>query len=352
LRSGIGLITNCSLSDAQWLQASLPVKDGSLGVRQVASLALPAFLASAAGTCQLQDLILSGGVFNKDCLLDDYEVSWCALGFPLLSAPSSFKQSAWDRQVISGARERLWLNFSDDYNLARLASVSLKHSGDWLHALPISSCGLRLDNQAIRVAVGLRLGVNLCVPHQCPCGAAVDSRGTHGLSCKLAPGRMARHGALNDLICRALSSAGIPSTKEPAGLLRSDGKRPDGLSLIPWQNGKPVTWDVTVIHPLADSYLNKVSLTAGGAAEFAAIRKCEKYAGLSSSYLFQPIAFETLGALNTSAAEFLSELGYKIERASGRRNERTFFFQRLSVCLQRFNAVAFNGSFLDCPALD
>ena len=39
-----------------------------------------------------------------------------------------------------------------------------------------------------------------------------------------------------------------------------------------------------------------LSLTAGVASDSAANRKCEIYAGLSSSYSFQPIAFETLGA--------------------------------------------------------
>ena len=45
-------------------------------------------------------------------------------------------------------------------------SASSPHSGDWLYALPITSCGLRLDDEAVRVAVGLRLGSSLCVPHQ------------------------------------------------------------------------------------------------------------------------------------------------------------------------------------------
>jgi len=33
--------------------------------------------------------------------------------------------------------------------------------------------------------------------------------------CKRAPGRSARHHALNDLIARILASAGMPATKEP-----------------------------------------------------------------------------------------------------------------------------------------
>jgi len=39
-------------------------------------------------------------------------------------------------------------------------------------------------------------------------------------------------------------------------MARQDDKRPDGLTLILWQRGKPLTWDVTVAHTLADSYVS------------------------------------------------------------------------------------------------
>ena len=48
LRSAVCHITNSRLSDSQWLQTSLPVSERGLGVRRVASLVFPAFLASAA----------------------------------------------------------------------------------------------------------------------------------------------------------------------------------------------------------------------------------------------------------------------------------------------------------------
>jgi len=47
------------------------------------------------------------------------------------------------------------------------------------------------------------------------------------------------------------SLAGIPASKEPTGLTKLDGKRPDVLTLVPWQRDKPVTWDVTVVSTLA-----------------------------------------------------------------------------------------------------
>ena len=88
-----------------------------------------------------------------------------------------------------------------------------------------------------------------------------------------AASRIARHQAINDVIARAITAAGVPVIKEPVGLARLDGKRPDGLTLIPWQGGKPLTWDVTVVSTLADSYLYSTSHSAGGAAETASNRK-------------------------------------------------------------------------------
>ena len=116
---------------------------------------------------------------------------------------------------------------------ARLLAVSQHESGAWLNAVPISSLGLKLDNETVRVAIGLRLGANICEPHQCCCGASVDARGAHGLACKKSSGRHPRHEQLNDVVWRALQRAKIPSAKEPTGLSRADGKRPDGVTLLP-----------------------------------------------------------------------------------------------------------------------
>ena len=43
LRSALSQISNMDISDIQWLQASLPIRQGGLGIRQVHLLALPAF---------------------------------------------------------------------------------------------------------------------------------------------------------------------------------------------------------------------------------------------------------------------------------------------------------------------
>jgi len=62
------------------------------------------------------------------------------------------------------------------YLWALFLAASMHHSGDWLCPSPHA---LRLDDEAVRVAVGLRLGLDLFVPHQCHCGSLVDARGLH-----------------------------------------------------------------------------------------------------------------------------------------------------------------------------
>ena len=57
---------------------------------------------------------------------------------------------------------------------------------------PMSALILRMDDNVVRVAVGLRLGVSLCQLHQChQCGTEVDHLGLHGLT----------PGALGHLVC-------------------------------------------------------------------------------------------------------------------------------------------------------
>ena len=131
------------------------------------------------------------------------------------------------------------------------------HGGHWRHAWPISACGLRLDDEAVRVAVGLRIGVDLCEEHDFPCGTKVDSRGSHGLSCRRGAGRL----------------------------------------------------------------------------------------GVRQRYDFPAIAVETLSPMNEDGVNSLLEIGRRLSSISGDPRETSFLLRRVSVTLQRYNAIAFRGSF-------
>lgn len=271
------------------------------------------------------------------------------------SAPSGAamaKQHEWDKLVVGAEFNRLLQCQSDDTSKARLLAASAPHSGDWLHAIPISNCGLRLDDEAIRVAVGLRLGTRLCAAHACVCKQIVEPNGLHSLSCKKDSARILRHNALNDIVHRSLLRASVPALKEPPGLLRSDGKRPDGATQIPWVAGKCLTWDVTVTDTLAPSYVSLSANSAGNAAERAAVNKTAKYTGLAATHEFVPIAIETLGPVNASGSALLSCIGKRISQVSGDPRETSFLFQRISICLQRYNSLSLRSSFGDFSADD
>ena len=156
------------------------------------------------------------------------------------------------------------------------------------------------------MAVGLRLGTPLCQPHSCNlCGAEVDHLATHGLSCRWSTGRHSRHATLNDIIHRALATATIPSHLEPSGLYRSDGKRPDGASLVPWRRGKFLVWDATYKDIFAPSYVSYAAREAGLVAKQAEEGKRSKYRHLAASTSLSQWPWRSLVSL---ARKLLSSL--------------------------------------------
>ena len=56
---------------------------------------------------------------------------------------------------------------------------------------------------------------------------------------------------------QTLGSLDVHSMLEPRGLYRTDGKRPDNVTMIPWKMGKQLVWDITVVDALAPSRLNQ-----------------------------------------------------------------------------------------------
>jgi hypothetical protein len=171
-----------------------------------------------------------------------------------------------------------------------------QESGAWLNAPPVSSLGLRLDDDSITISVGLRLGVPICRPHMCrQCGTHVDKYGLHGLSCRKSQGRHPCHNAINGIIHRSLTAARVPCQVEPQGLSRNDGKRPDGVTLLLWRNGRPLIWDATCSDTFAPTYSSMASVRAGAVADAAETRKAAQYRHLLATHIFAPVAIETSG---------------------------------------------------------
>ena len=58
------------------------------------------------------------------------------------------------------------------------------------------------------------------------------------------------------------------------------------------------------------------------------------------------IALETLGAIAPCCLDFLTDVGRRLSAATCDASETAFLFQRISVALQRFNAVLIRESFV------
>ena len=170
---------------------------GGLGVRSACMLAPSAFLASVAATLPLQEAILSASVAGADdTAVSNIKTTWsCLANTTEPSDLSKHIQRAWDAPATTAAYNVLMSTSQPPVDLARLKAVVTLHAGDWLYAPPLTAIGLRPSDAAIRVAIGYRLGTNICQPHTCVCGATVDARGLHGLACRKSGPRYIRHSA-------------------------------------------------------------------------------------------------------------------------------------------------------------
>ena len=140
----------------------------------------------------------------------------------------------------------------------------------------------------------------------------------------------------------SLSSTHIPSVLEPRHLYRTDQKRPDGLTLVPWAVGEQLLWDVTVVDSLAP-----FRIKSGSVAE-AEKQKIYKYKDLvNDGYLFQPLIFEIQGAAGPSTEIFLSKLCKNLSICTEEPRAGSFLKQRISLAIQIANAACVLGTIND-----
>jgi len=164
LRESVSTTLNIDLGYDHWTQASLPVRLGGLGIHSVISLAPSAYLASAVSTEELTtSLLLSRMHGAVDSDIATAKSAWSQLATSpsttsIAPSPAWAVQRVWDNQCCEFQADQLLDAAVDDDKRARYLVSRAPGSGDWLHTLPLSSIGLKMDNATVRIAVGLRLG--------------------------------------------------------------------------------------------------------------------------------------------------------------------------------------------------
>jgi hypothetical protein len=163
---------------------------------------------------------------------------------------------------------------------------------------------------------------------------------------------MYRHGTINDLLRRALATASIPSSLEPPGMTRDDGKRPDGVTLVPWKLGRALVWDATCVDTFALSHIQATRSQAGAAADQAQLLKRRKYSSLVQNYEFAALAVETMGPWSADMKAFMRTLSSRLVHASGDPRAGAYLSQRIALAVQRGNAASVMGSMPQAELLD
>jgi hypothetical protein len=311
-------------------------------------MAIPCFLASFHSTLPLIESLLPAEVLSLESAADEAENLWTLPGSdsPLNIPPTPVKggQKEWDVPKVQAIVTNLRTQTTTPEDKARTLAVLEPEVGAWLAARPSPQLGTHLSNETFRISCALRLGCDICQPHKCPCGETVSTLGYHGLACKRSAGRIARHSNANDVLIRALRSAEVPSIKEPPGCSREDGKRPDGMTIIPWSRGKSLVWDYTCRDTFAPSYVLKTSSSPGAAARMAEEEKKKKYDFLTDRFVFVPVAMETTGIFGQEGLQFIRQIGQRITAITGEERATSFLIQRLSIATQRGNVASILGT--------
>ena len=157
------------------------------------------------------------------------------------------------------------------------------------------------------------------------------------LACRRSTGRHSRHNHINDILQRAFNSAGVLSTREPLGLC-TQGKRPDGITSVPWHKGRCLAWDATCPDTFAQSHVQSSSVSAGAAAAAAELKKRNKYSDMPPHIDFTPVAIDTSGVWGEDARDLIKELGRRIALVQLEPRSTSFLRQRISLAIQRGNS--------------
>ena len=75
------------------------------------------------------------------------------------------------------------------------------------------------------------------------------------------------------------------------------------------------------------------------------VRKINKYRSLAERFHFHPLGFETFGTWGQAAKEIIGQIGKKIGDTTGESRSLSFLRQRISIEIQRGNAISVLGTF-------
>ena len=350
LRSTLGEILQCPISDQVWTQATLPFNSGGLGLRS-ASRSAPAAFVSCCNMSKSLALQVLPSLAEGHELTFPGETPTTQVLTSLINPTNDPAQSLdlSSQSVLHKALDNHLYHhlFStlDLRNQARLKTLSADTStSSWLKAPPISSLGLALSGPEFITASRHWLGIPHLPPSTpllCPCSNHLDQFGDHILGCSHGPYRIKRHDALRDVLYHTLrqDNTNVLLEQRVSG---DSGSRPGDIFHPEFDHGKATYFDVSVRSSLQPSNITRATHTAGVAAATGELLKDSQHQATveASGGSFIPLVVESLGLWTPFAKKTLKSIATRSAFKSGLPSHLAFkqLLQQLSSQLWAQNA--------------
>ena len=316
------------ISDNSWEQACLPISKTGAGVRRSLNQFKAAYVGSLSQSANIVEQI-TGVNPTHEISFPDLVEEFSALGIPHLTQQRI--QEQFDNTALSNLLECQ----TSTREKARLLSLSLPQSGDWLTAAPIPALGLHLQPNEFRAALKYLLGVPIYdSDRRCPyCKSAIlDIFGDHAVSCHGRGDIISRHDRVRDTIMTASSSANLSPVCEQKHLLPENNSRPGDVYLPSFIAGQPAALDVTITSPQQASLISDAARTCGFALTLAEDRKIGHYYQKCSDMgiHFIPLALETFGELSETTRKRLKRIALLSDNRGFQPSGLSVAFSRLA----------------------
>ena len=359
VRQSLEALLGSSLTNTQWTQATLPVSQGGMGLRSAADHAPGAYLVSVLSSAKIIHEV-TGVEVVEGGMEDGGPVrlpgGHIAAALPLLNhmvpephtvqTITDSSQKVISHTIDSHIHQQLATSMTEVRDKARLNSLGVPRSSDWLNTLPSKALGLHLKPLEFTTMVRYRLGLPVFQAEgPCPaCGRHSDRLGDHALGCAQQGERIYRHNALRDIVFQSAQQACLSPTREERFLITErESERPGDVKIPNWISGQDCALDITVISPLQEARVRKAAEEAGSALEHRFNAKMTKSfdSCRAEGIHFLPLVVSTLGGWHPQAIKAITRLGKQLGRHTGRGEDETVrhLFQRLAISQAKTNAT-------------
>ena len=355
MRESITKVIGGAPSDVQWMQITLPVAKGGLGITLAKDTAAPSFLASVHESLPVQQRLLSSCTIaipqiDTTQALENLRISSGLVQDETNKIAAAFNttrstQSSLSRLVTLN-NQSLLLDHNDNTmsDLARIHSTMGPHAGDWLNVTPISKLNLALSNNEFTRAVALRIGMSqINEPTICPAcrTETIEVTAHHALHCRFSPERTQRH----DYAVKAIYGHCQTALLHPQYEKKvTDESQHRGDILVPlWADGRNAFFDVGITNPCCPTYVRQASTTPGSSAQKYHDQKLAKYSEICEREDIQcvPLICESFGRWTSEAIEVFKRVsGFTATRLDQPKSEIfSRFMQKLSLQIQKSNVA-------------